>query len=82
MFDNKKVNATMNLLYKKTKHHPLFLNVYKKGASMFLTEDTEVGIRVMFSYTYMQSFHAMLCAFLTTGIVEESNPYYIHIMTG
>jgi hypothetical protein len=67
----------IDTIYEKTRDHSLFRALYEKSASTCLfSNDLETGCVVLFSYTFFDVFHSLLCDFLNTGIVEETNIHY------
>ena len=76
-FEGEKIEKGIDTIYEKTRDHSLFKALYEKSASTCLfSTDLETGCVVLFSYTFFDVFHSLLCDFLNTGIVEETNIHY------
>jgi hypothetical protein len=78
-FDCHEIQRTLDFIYGKTKRHPLFKCLYQKAAALFLSEDENIGVVVMFAYDYFVLFHQMFCHFLLSGELAESNTEYVKL---
>jgi hypothetical protein len=78
-FDCHEIQRTLDFIYSKTKRHPLFKCLYQKAAALFLSEDENIGVVVMFAYDYFVLFHQMFCHFLLSGELAESNTEYVKL---
>jgi len=67
-------------IYEKTKNHPLFKIIYEKAANRFLSTDLEIGLAVLFSFSYFDLFHLLLCDFLQNTDFDNSNVHYSNLL--
>ena len=69
------VNNTIKDFYKKisASENESMLLLLKKMATIFLSEDPEIGLMVGFSYTYFFLFHPCICDILENGTIRQEN---------
>jgi hypothetical protein len=79
-YDNNKISGVLDAIYEKTKNNLLFKNLYERGAAQFLSMDLEVGLASMFSYSYFDLFHCILCDILRYNTLDESNIFYCKLL--
>jgi hypothetical protein len=65
----------MDYVYDCTKDTPEFMVLYTKAAAKMFSEDPNLGIAVLFSYDYLQLFHACLVEFFSDQFNPEFPPY-------
>lgn len=73
-YEEEAASAFLDAIYRHTRNHPTFLELYTLSAGVMLSEDAEIGLAVMFSYDYLGLFHACLCDFFTHGD-PDPEPY-------
>ena len=45
----------------------------KKTATLLLSEDTELGLYILYSYHYMYITHKCVSEYLETGLISQEN---------
>lgn len=55
-YDEQAANTFMDNVYNQTKEVAVFRDIYLKGASFMFSQDINIGIAIMFSYDYLDSF--------------------------
>lgn len=55
-YDEEAAKSFMDSVFNKTKNVSLFRDIYLRGASFMLSQDMNIGIAIMFSYDYLDSF--------------------------
>jgi len=65
----------MDYVYDCTKDTPEFALLYTKAAARMFSEDPNLGIAILFSYDYLQLFHACLVEFYSDRFNPDSPPY-------
>ena len=55
-YDEDAAKIFMDDVYNKTKNNSLFRDIYSKGASFMFSQDINIGVAIMFSYDYLDSF--------------------------
>jgi len=60
-YDSESTTPFMDFIYDSTSKIPIFQEFYKKSAGFMLSEDAEIGLAILFSYDYLESFHHVLC---------------------
>lgn len=60
-------------LYNKIKDCPQLKNLMKKMANMFMSEDDEIGLTILYSYDYMYITHKCISEYLDTGLISKEN---------
>ena len=73
-YDNEAVGKIMDFIYEKTKNHPLFQELYQKGAEKMISTNPEIGLCILFSYDYLLLFRNCLDVFF-------KNPNEFHAET-
>lgn len=82
MYDNKAMNQKMDEIYQKTRDDPLWINVYELAAAKFFSTDNEIGLTVLFSYHYFQSFYDCWKSFSQTPKSwSKTNEYYEKLLS-
>jgi len=64
-YDEVSAKIAMDWIYATLKTNPLFQDLFLRAAAKFLSEDHEIGIAVLISYDYLDSFHDCIVSFLT-----------------
>jgi len=55
-YDEEAAKIFMDDVYNNTNNNSLFCDIYLKGASFMFSEDINIGVAIMFSYDYLDSF--------------------------
>lgn len=55
-YDEDAAKIFMDDVYNKTKNNSLFRDIYSKGSSFMFSQDINIGVAIMFSYDYLDSF--------------------------
>jgi hypothetical protein len=66
LYDNKQIVDGIDYLYDATKTNPLFVELYEKTAEniLIISNNTYMGITVLFSYDFFYLFHPCICSFI------------------
>jgi len=77
LFDVIASKTTMDLIYEKTKEHPLWQDIYDKAAAKFISEDREIGLSILFCYDYFETFKNCWYSFLENPEkFDKKNEFY------
>ena len=80
-FDMDAATKTMDYIWKETKTHVLFQNIYKKAAAIMLSDNAEIGLAIMISYDYLDVFHACFCDFMRNPVFfDKNNTTYLVVL--
>lgn len=80
-FDNLAVKNGIDYLYELTKEEKYFVEIYKKAAMFFLSDDVEVGLMVLFSFDFFNLFHKCLHEYVNNReLFSENNKSYIELI--
>ena len=60
-------------LYNKIKDCSQLKNCMKKMANMFMSEDEEIGLTILYSYDYMHITHKCVSEYLESGLISKEN---------
>jgi hypothetical protein len=81
-YDQEAMMKGMDYVYMITKDEPLMIELYKKAAGQFLSEDVHIGMSVLFSYSYLKEFHACLVEYTkNTAQFNKTNEKYVNILS-
>lgn len=72
-FDDEKINDCIHEIYEKIKDNHDLDALLVKMAGLFLSEDKEVGLMVLFSFHYFYLLHPCLCDILESGKITNEN---------
>lgn len=74
-FDYKTINTEIQKIYQLdgVKSNSKLQECMKKAASMFLSEDLELGFMNLFSYDYLFATHLCICDVLENGSKQEKH---------
>jgi len=67
------VNTIIQGLNEKMIENENMVELLKKMASTFMSEDPEIGLMVGFSYHYFFLMHPCICDLLESGTISEEN---------
>jgi hypothetical protein len=67
-YDESAISKGLDIIYDKTKDHPLFKTIYQNAAAKMISTNNEIGLAVCISYDYFKYFHACIETF-------ERDPY-------
>ena len=80
-YDNDASTIAMDYIYKTTKDHVHFQQLYDIAASKMLSIDREIGLAVLFSYDYMSLFHDCILSFIKNpDNFDENNKAYCTLL--
>lgn len=72
-YDENCMNKSIHELYERVKDSKELTECMTKLAGMFMSEDLELGLMILFAYDYMYLSHTCICEWLDNGkITEES----------
>ena len=71
-FENS-INKIVNELYMKIINIEPMIEILKKLAASFMSEDLEIGLMVGFSYDYFFLTHPCICDYLKNGVISDEN---------
>lgn len=77
LFDNEAISKTMNFIYEKTNKNILFKELYSIAASKMFSVDLEIGLAVLFSYDFFETFHLCLIDFFKNDFSNVNTQYLI-----
>lgn len=81
-YDQVAMTKGMDYIYMITNDEPLMVELYKKAAGQFLSEDVHIGLSVLFSYSYLKEFHACLVEYTkNTAQFNKLNKTYVNILS-
>ncbi len=63
LFDQDAMNGSMDYIYEKTKSNNKFIQLYLLAAAKMFSENHDIGLAVLFSYSYFTDFHLCLVNF-------------------
>ena len=66
-------NTRIPELHRKLINHNKFKELMKTAAAMLFSEETEVGLCVLYSYDFMHLTHKCVCEYLDKGSISEEN---------
>lgn len=69
-YDEETISHGLHYIFDKTKDDPLFQSLYLKAAGTFLSEDVELGLPVLLSYSHFPRFYLFLKRFLQGCVVD------------
>jgi len=74
-FDYNTINNEIRKIYESVgvKSNATLRECMKNAASMFLSEDLELGFMVLFSYDYLFATHLCICDVLENGSIQEKH---------
>jgi hypothetical protein len=78
-YDADAMSTGMDWIYDTTASHPLFQEWYRAAAGKMLSEDSSIGVAVLFSYDYFRLFHPCLCQYLIHGDVKEDDACAVNL---
>jgi hypothetical protein len=56
LYDDEAMSKGMDIIKSKTIDNPIFVELYKKAAGQFLSEDIDTGLCVLLTYSYFSQF--------------------------
>ena len=76
-YDDSAISKGLDVIYDKTKNHPLFKTIYQNAAAKMISMDNEIGLAVCISYDYFKYFHACIMLYDRdpSGFIESSQEY-------
>jgi hypothetical protein len=79
LYDEETISKELQNILSQTKEEPAFEQLYIKAAGMFLSEDPEVGLPVLLSYSYLADFIRLFRLF-KSGKEEEFGTIFEELM--
>lgn len=86
LYDSDTMNNGMDYLYETTQNNVFFLELYTKSSETLFVENLEIGLVVMFSYDYFDTFHKLLRLYIQNPdtfclqIDDESTTIYNNLL--
>jgi hypothetical protein len=77
LFDNNAMSKTMDFIYEKTHKNLIFQELYSTAASKMFSQDLQIGLAVLFSYDFFDTFHLCLKDFFNNDFSNENTHYLI-----
>lgn len=62
-YDQDAMREFLDYVYDATSKDVNMMTLYKEAAALMFSEDEGIGLAVLFSYDYFQSFHVVLCEY-------------------
>lgn len=72
-FDEKYISNKIKDLYLLVKDNIDFYKCIEHASLLLLSNDSETGLFVLYSYDYLYVTHKCICDFFTNGIVSKDN---------
>ena len=69
-WDTNKVNIFLDFILSKTSMFKIFNELYLQASSTMMMIDVEIGIAILFSFTYFKLFHQCLVFFFQQNDIE------------
>lgn len=66
-FDMDNIDKCLKNLYEKIKDNKEIHSMLIKFANIYLSEDPEFGLILLFSFDFLHLFHSFICEYLETG---------------
>jgi len=80
-YDESSASKIMDEIFMSTNNNVLFSNVYKVAAAKMLSEDFSIGLAVLFSYDYLNSFILCLVDYFKSPLdFNKENSNYINLL--
>ena len=71
-FEFENINKNLKELHDKIKNDKNINTILKKCSGIYLSEDTEFGLLLLFSFDFLYIFHPFICEYLEKGeILKE-----------
>jgi len=70
-FELENINANLKELHDKIKNNEDINIILKKYAGIYLSEDTEFGLLLLFSFDFLHIFHPFICEYLEKGEISK-----------
>jgi hypothetical protein len=70
-FDMDNIDEYLKNLYDKIKENKEINLMLKKFANIYLSEDPEFGLVLLFSFDFLHLFHPFICEYLETGEISR-----------
>lgn len=71
-FDPSQFKAMLESIYDSTCNIRVFQKLYKDAAAKVISEDTSLGLAILFSYDYFAAFHRVLCGYYRAIEADEA----------
>ena len=77
-YDLENMTYALDFIWHNTRQQQLFVDLYKLAAVEMMTEDLEVGLAILFSYTYLRYFYPVFREYMVLNErFDEHHPFYI-----
>jgi len=70
-FELENININLKELHDKIKNNEDINIILKKYAGIYLSEDTEFGLLLLFSFDFLHIFHPFICEYLEKGEISK-----------
>jgi len=70
-FDLENINENLKELYDKIKDNQDINIILNKFAGIYLSEDPELGLLLLFSFDFLYLFHPFICEYLEKGEISK-----------
>jgi hypothetical protein len=70
-FELENININLKELHDKIKNNEDINTILKKYAGIYLSEDTEFGLLLLFSFDFLHLFHPFICEYLEKGEISK-----------
>jgi hypothetical protein len=70
-FELENININLKELHDKIKNNEDINTILKKYAGIYLSEDTEFGLLLLFSFDFLHIFHPFICEYLEKGEISK-----------
>jgi len=78
-YDEENVSRALDRLYSKTKDHPLFTELYEKAAACMFSVEPEIGLTILCSYDYLDTFIPCYQEYMLTGELNTTSINYVDL---
>lgn len=72
-YDFNEVNDILDEIYEKIKTHEMFKNIMEKIAGNLLSQDSRLGLLILYSYDYMYLTHMCISEFIKYSKISKEN---------
>lgn len=72
-YDEELLNKSIKNVFDQIHHHDLFNECISKACSLFLSDDKELGLMILFSFEYFHLTHICVSEFISNGKINDSS---------
>jgi len=66
-------SSVLDFVFEITHKNPNFINLYEKSAAICFSTDLDIGLAILFSYSYFDLFHKCLSLFIKQNNEPDFN---------